>query len=301
VTLASLPRAAKHLPFEAGDFRMSLGLTSIAEASWIDIDEHYPAHLAERRQLLDERRPEVLAETHGSEPLQRELLEVLAGHLCRHHAAWFSRRGEALENRLLGETLPLAGVPLEIAGRLVQEDFCLLREEEGAILRLVAAVLCFPSRWRLADKIGRPLGPIHGPVPLYKDRLERPVDRFLVSLKAGRLAQRLNWSVMDDPTLFQPTGHGLVEGESPITPDDAGERLVLRVERQTFRRLPQTGGIVFGIRVHVTPLAAVAATPEEAMRLREAVLALPPDMARYKSIAPFRAALLTYLQRCASS
>lgn len=299
--LASLPRAATHLPYEAGDFRMSLGLTSIAEADWIDIDEHYPAHLAERRRLLQERRPEVLAEAPGSELMQAELLAILAGHLCGHHPDWFSRRGEELENRLLGETLRLSGAPLETAGRLVQEDFCLLREEEGATLRLVAAVLCFPSRWRLAEKIGRPLGPIHGPVPLYKDRLERPVDRFLASLKPGRLAQRLNWSVMDDAALFQPTGHGIAEGESPITPGTAGERLVLRVERQTFRRLPETGGIAFGIRIHVAPLAAIAAIPGEAARLREAVLALPPEMARYKSIAPFRAALLAYLERCASS
>lgn len=295
MTLASLPRAATHLPYAAGEFRLSLGLTSIAEAGWIDIDEHYPAHLAERRRLLAERRAAVLAETPGSEAMQAELLEVLAGHLCRHHPDWFARRGDAIENRLLGESLPLGGAPLEAAGRLVQEDFCLLREEEDATLRLVAAVLCFPSRWRLADKIGRPLGPIHGPVPLYKDRLKGPVDRFLSSLKAGRLAQRLNWSVMDDAALFQPTGHGVEEGVSPVMP----ERLVLRVERQTFRRLPRTGGIVFGIRIHVTPLADIATIPGEAARLREAVLALPPEMARYKSIAPFRPALLAWLEGCA--
>ena len=34
-----------------------------------------------------------------------------------------------------------------------------------------AGVLCFPSRWRLMEKIGKPLSAVHGPVPLYADRL----------------------------------------------------------------------------------------------------------------------------------
>ena len=60
-----------------------------------------------------------------------------------------------------------------------------MREEEAG-LRLIAAVLCFPSRWRLADKMDRLMGAIHGPVPFYADRLARPVDRFMRLLKPGR-------------------------------------------------------------------------------------------------------------------
>lgn len=292
-----LPRAALHLPYDPGAFRMVLGLTAVPEPAWIEFDHHYPAHLAERRRLLADHRREVLDETHGSEPMQAELLDLLATHLGQHHPRWFTRHGTTLRNHLLGETLSLAEHPLDRIGRLVQEDFCLLREEPDATLTLVAAILCFPSRWRLSSKIGRPLGAIHGPVPLYKDKLERPVDRFLAALKAGRIAQRLNWSIMDDPTLFQPTGHGVNDGDSAVTPETAGEALVMRVERQTFRRLPVTGAIAFGIRVHVTPLAPIVAQPGEAARLLAAVRALPPEMERYKSMLPFRAALDAYLER----
>ena len=114
------------------------------------------------------------------------------------------------------------------------------------------------------------------------------------------MVKRLNWSLMDDAALFQPSGHGRATPTSAITPDNAGTKLVLRVERQTLRRLPQTGAIAFGIRVHVTALAAVMAVPGEAARLREATLALPPDMDRYKSMLPFRPALLAYLERRAA-
>ncbi|MEO3475374.1 DUF3445 domain-containing protein [Roseomonas sp. CAU 1739] len=278
---------------------MALGLTSVPEPSWIELDAHYPAHLAERAKLLAHRRTEVLAAISGSEAMQAELLETLADHLCRHHPAWFSRRGSALDNHLLNETMVLDEDPLGCTGRLVQEDFCLLREEEPNRLVLIAAILCFPSRWRLSSKMGSPLGAIHTPVPMYRNKLERPVDRFLGALKAGRIAQRLNWSIMDDATLFQPTGHGVNDFECAVTAENAGETLVMRVERQTFRRLPRTGGIAFGIRVHVTALASIVAVPGEAARLLAAVRALPPEMERYKSMLPFRDALFTYLGRIA--
>jgi hypothetical protein len=292
-----LPLPVLHLPYEPGAYRMALGLVAIAERDWIEIDGGYMAHLAERRQLLAERRAEVVAVTPESGAAPQELLATLAAHLTRHHPAWFRAEGQWLENRLTGERIGLATTdPLGVAGRLVQEDFCLLRAEPDG-LSLIAAVLCFPGRWRLADKIGRRLDAIHGPVPFYGQRLAGPVDRFLTVLKTGRLAKRMSWSVIDDAALFQPSGHGATGVSSWVTPDNAGTTLVLRVERQTFRRLPESGAVVFGIRTHVTPLERVTALPGEAARLRDAVLAFPPEMGRYKSLLPFRPALLAYLER----
>jgi hypothetical protein len=43
----------------------------------------------------------------------------------------------------------------------------------------------------------------------------------------------------------------------------------LRVERQTLRRLPRSGAIVFTIRVYMTPLAELG--PGEAGRLAAAI------------------------------
>jgi hypothetical protein len=295
----ALPAPMLHLPYEPGAYRMALGLAAIAERDWIEIDTSYPVQLAERHRLLAERRAEVIADTPGSEPAQQELLGMLADHLTRTHPGWFRADGNVLENRLTGERVALGTDPLGAAGRLAQEDFCLLRAEPDGV-HLIAAVLCFPGRWRLADKIGRPLEAIHGPVPFYGQRLAGPVDRFLTVLKTGRLAKRMSWSVIDDAALFQPTGHGATGVSSWVTPENAGATLVLRVERQTFRRLPDSGAVVFGIRTHVTPLERVTAVPGEAARLRDSVLAFPPDMSRYKSLLPFRPALLAYLEHRAA-
>ncbi len=163
-----------------------------------------------------------------------------------------------------------------------------------------AAVLCFPSRWRLMDKLGKPLSAVHAPVPLYGDRLAAPVDRFMRHVKPGHVASRLNWSLLDDPALFQPGGKWRVEGGSGITATNAGERIYLRVERQTLRRLPISGAVLFGIRVHVYPLDRVIDSANRAATLAEAVRALPVEIQHYKSLLPFREALLTWLEAVGS-
>src|SRR6202011_6426026 len=56
--------------------------------------------------------------------------------------------------------------PLEAAGLCVQEDLCVLMRGDGH-WRLEAGVVCFPSMWRLAEKLGLPVTAIHQRVPYY--------------------------------------------------------------------------------------------------------------------------------------
>lgn len=293
----ALPPEATYLPFEAGPYRMAMGLVTVPEPTWFEIDEHYPEEMAERRRLLAERHDEVFGTLDGSDAARQETLDELATHLPAHHPGWFSRSGTTLENHLTGETWELGNPPcdpLELAARLVQEDLCIVQPgPDGPIF--TAGVVCFPSRWRLHEKLGGPLGTVHARVPVYPDRLSRPVDRFMSHLKPGHIASRLNWSLLDDPALFQPTGKWRTAADTSIDAVNAGNRLFLRVERQTLRRLPRSGAVLFGIRVHSYRLDTVAAEPAIAGRLAEAVRALPPEIAHYKSLPPFREALLTWL------
>jgi dimethylamine monooxygenase subunit A len=295
--LTLLPPETIHLPFEAGPYRMAMGLMAMPESEWFDIDTLYQTQIAERQRLLAERRGEVFGAEPGSDAARAETLTMVIEHLTRVHPTWFASDGIAIDNHLTGERWDISKHDkLELAGRLVQEDLCLIQASpEGP--RLVAAVLCFPSRWRLHEKLGRPLADVHANVPLYADRLARPVDRFMGHVRTGHIAARLNWSVMDDPTLFQPTGKWRTAHDATITQQNAGERLYLRVERQTLRRLPISGAVLFGIRVHVYPLARAVTSPEAAAVLAEAVRALPVEMAHYKSLPMFQEALLAWLDR----
>lgn len=289
------PQEAIHLPFEPGPYRMAMGLFTVPDQDWSEIDALYPAELALRRQLLRDRRAEVFDALPVSDAARAEALGLVTANLTAHHPDWFSLDGHRLTNHLTGDTTDLGSDdPLAVAGLLVQEDLCLIQVQDTVPV-FTAAMLCFPSRWRLADKIGKPLGDVHGPVPVYADRLERPVDRFMRHLKDSHIAARLNWSILDDPTLFQPAGKWRVEDNAAITPDNAGESLYLRVERQTLRRLPRSDAILFGIRVHVYRLDSVITSPALAERLGAAVRALPSEIAHYKSLRPILAALLGWI------
>jgi dimethylamine monooxygenase subunit A len=312
--MRALPDQVVHRPFEPGPYRMAMDLVTVPETAWFEFDQGYQREMAERRRLLASAHADVFAATAVSDAARAEALDLIVAALTTHHPDWFSRVGSELRNHLTGETWDTAGTPamgarstpdtalgagldpLELAGRLVQEDLCLIQNGDNGPV-FTAAVLCFPSRWRLWDKIGKPLTAVHGPVPLYADRLARPVDRFMRHLKPDHIAARLNWSLLDDPALFQPGGKWRTEGAADITAANAGSRVFLRVERQTLRRLPRSGAVLFGIRVHVYPLNRVIDRPDRAVALAEAVRALPPEIQHYKSLLPFRQPLLAWLER----
>lgn len=283
-----------YLPFEAGPFRMSMGLIARHPDEMISLDRHYPAQIEQRRALLARWGRAVAAAEPGAEPALREMVERLADLLPRRYPAVFEQRGAAVHNRLTGETWGADADPLAAAALLVQEDLCLL-ELRGGTPYLVAGTLCFSPGWRLEEKLGQALGPVHATVPFYADRLGPPVDRLMRHLQRGKMVERLNWGLYDNDALFRPGRHLQSERNAEITRENALDRLFLRVERQTLSVLPRTAAVLFTIRTHMYPLRRVVATEGAAGRLEAAVRALPPEMARYKSIAPFRVALLAAL------
>jgi len=290
-----------YAPFEA-PHRMAMGLMRLPPEEWLEVDGALADDLALKRRLLAERRMQVLALLPQSEAAQAELLALLASHLERHHAATHRREGAAIEVLPAGARVPLgpsAEPALARAALLVQEDLCLM-EQDGQDWVLTAGCVCFPTRWRLPEKLGRPLAGIHAPVPGFAERLGRPVERFFDKLMADRPVWRLNWSLIDDPALFQPGGHGRSAADPTITAENAGERLWLRVERQTLTRLPQTGAVLFAIRIHRWPVAVLSGRPDAAARLAAAMRSMPEALQRYKSLPVFGEALLAWLDRAAA-
>ncbi|MCA8927330.1 MAG: DUF3445 domain-containing protein [Alphaproteobacteria bacterium] len=276
---------------------MAMALRPLDPADWIAPDDDLEAHLAEKERLLAERRDEVFAALPGSEAAQAEVLARLVEHLPRRFPALYGRDGDSLRIgpdrsvRLDGDAPPLL-----TAGRLVQEDLCLMQSPApGEPYCLTAASLCFPSRWRLADKLGRPMAAIHAPVPLYAERMARQVDRFLQHLKADKPVWRINWSLLDDGALFQPTGHGRTESDPRFTVENLPQSVWFRSERQTLVRLPESQAICFGIRIYQAPLGTLAADPVRARRLLTAIQTMAPEMDAYKSFAVFRRPLVAYL------
>lgn len=274
-------------PFEVAPDPLVMGLRPIARDETLLPDDAYAAQMGQRLHLLDTRRDAVFATAPAAGAAAAGVLLWLGDVLPRLCPGQFSPLPAGLRNRVTGETVPLGPDPapaLLRAGRLVQDDLLLLTPAG----RLEAAVLCFPSRWRLADKIGRPLTAIHAPVPGYADILAGRVDRLFAALAHGRAVLRHNWSVLDDPALFQPAS-----GQGRRFAGDPGRDLVLRTERQTLTRLRTH--LLFTIRVRVAPLGSAASDPTAAAALASAVRGLSPELAAYKGLPGIAGPLLEWL------
>lgn len=267
---------------------LAMGVRSRATDAWLTADD--PAALVAKARVLDAHRDEALAalgSTSSLENAARELLDVVAADAgtplspaARSDLTASSRGSEV-------------GALIEAAARPVAEDLCILLPCDGAWV-LAAGCVCFPSHWRLAEKLGRPLAAVHGPVPHYADELAVRVDRFLDRLAPGRGAWRRNWLIHTDDRLFAP-----VPPPAPdplLSPEDAGRRLWLRSERQTLRRLPRSGAVVFTIRTQQAPLAVVAARPELRVRMAAAVASWSDALVAYRGGEAVRTPLLAWLR-----
>jgi hypothetical protein len=285
--------------------RLSMALVPLDPKDWIEPDEHLVADLAEKERLLAERHQEVFIVLPEATPGSEEVLELLVDHLPAHFPDLYERQGDRLYHHASGHMWDLGRStlhPLDLAGRLVQEDLCLMQvEPDAGHYRLVGASVCFPTRWCLADKIGGAIGPIHAPVPGYEEQLSSTMDRFFALLKTERPVWRVTWSIVDDPALFLPRGHGQWERDASITAENVGDKLWLRLERQTLRRLPCSEDVLFTIRIYVHPLQTLAACPKRTAALAAALRSLPPDLQTYKSVRPFREAILSWLDRCVAA
>ncbi|MCE7987392.1 MAG: DUF3445 domain-containing protein [Caldilinea sp. CFX5] len=300
-----LPTVKTYSPFQPGPFRMAMNLFPLDLAEWIELDSDLPAHLAEKRRLLAERPTEVFAAQPQALCGSQETLALLVEHLTTHFPQIYQCNAETITNQATGEQWQLTDSslhPLDLAGRLVQEDLCLMqRDPDYGIYRLVAASLCFPTRWRLHEKLGHALAAIHGPTPHYAETIATPMDRAFDKFRADRAVWRLNWSVLDNGALFQPTGHGRKDYITDVTAANAGDKLWLRVERQTLRRLPQSNDILFTIRIYTYPFHTLVGQPAVAQRLAAALVGLDEAMADYKSLRPLLAPALAWLTKVSSS
>ena len=78
-------------------------------------------------------------------------------------------------------------------------------------------------------------------------------------LAPDTILTRRNWSLVPTDTLFIPSADGL-RAELPLmTAADIASRLQVRRERQTIRKLPQTGAVIFTIRIWLEPFADLLA------------------------------------------
>jgi hypothetical protein len=284
-----------YVPVDGRPWRLAMGLRPLDPARWLEVDGGRRHELELKHRLLDGDHDRVVATQPGSEPGGAELLRAVLVDLEGRTPALVERLGAGCVREVTtGREVDLKSIhPVEVASNLVQEDLCLMEARRDEWI-LTAASVCFPSRWRLADKIGCGLDAIHGPVPGYSTSLAAPTAAFFDRLRAERPVWRLNWTLIDAPDLHQPDP----SSRQPAAPGGPAEvpDLWFRVERQTLRRLEQTGAVVFTIRTYVAALADLAAAhPEVVTALRDTLPTVPAETLAYKGWTHLVDALVAWL------
>ena len=214
-----------------------------------------------------------------------------------------------MDNLLTGESFnivqrPLAEDPMQMAARMVQDDLAIMFEKSDGQYYLLAGSILLPGFWRLEDKFGMPLSEIHssGNVPGFKTKLEKGMMNFFRRIQPNAPVLRNNYfmQVDDDLAWSHSIGpedsDGIVkEGWSTAEKNKAIEHHWFRSERQSLRRLPRSGGVVFTIRTYFHPVMEVAQEPGVPGRLASAVRSWGDDVAKYKGRDRYQDVLLEYL------
>ncbi len=272
------------IDFDPDGAWLRMGTRNLGSRPWLVVDGKRQAELALKRQLLSQRFDEVFVASDDAESASAEALSLISGALS---ALALSEPGSPTE----GSHGPRSLHPLDEAGRMIQEDLCLLRPVGNGSWVLAAASLCFPSRWRLAAKIGRGLNAVHSPVSGYEQSLTTRVDSLMTRLATrvsvdgpesdGRVVWRRNWFIHPDPSLFQPDRP---DTEPTIGADDCLDELHLRSERQTLRALPRSGWVLFTIRTQQTSLRTVISTDTRRSAFVNHVHHGSPDLLEHRGV-----------------
>jgi hypothetical protein len=277
----------RYLPHQELPGVLQMGLSRLDRRRWIEVDSDIGAHYQFKRALAARDFAAVFGDSGMHPEASRELLTVLEGHLLADHPDIYCRRGDALHcHPGAFDVRPSDGPALWRASLLIADDLAIMVPRRG-VYHLAAASLCSPSHWRLAEKLGRPIREIHDPIPGVHDTLSPRIDRFFAHLRAEAPVQRCNWSLQFGEQRFCPARSS----------GDSTRPLHYRVERQTLRRLPGSGAIVFSIRVYLHPVASLRAVPGALEKLLQAVQATPAALARYKGFPRYLEALQAEVAR----
>jgi hypothetical protein len=259
--------------FPDGDFRFHLTLRRGEPAEFFRSRDPTGTVLAERQRWLTSDPGRYMAVLPEAEPVVREFFTLASSWgliLPGASSAW----------------LPVEGVLREL-GCALEPDLLFLSAGTDGKFRLQAGSLCFPTAWALVEKLGRPLDFIHGVVPGLNDALESPIHQFLSRLKPGPAFLRDNWGIAATDKLNLHPERKLPPPDMPARLD----RLWLRVEHQALLALPESRGIVFGIRIVLHRLDTVVSGPH-AKGLRRALETMPREVIAYKRLDRIYAYLL---------
>lgn len=241
---------------------------------------------------------------------QAEVLELFCHYLPKRYPDYFvydhdNIDGPSITVIPLNETFRLADYeerPLELCARIVQEDLVLIRppkktDESSRAYHMAAAAVVF-SFVGLEEKLGKPIEFIHAPVPEFEEQLRKTLELFFGKLlKLEQPLWRNNWVVTPESGgQLDAPNYGTDEADATRQLQENGQahptaptiedlqRMFLKVEYQTIRRLPRSGYLLFTVKMMVDRLRELEKVPRAAACLAKSIRGMSPAMRAYKGI-----------------
>lgn len=281
----------------------------------IEVDDQYHAEIQLKKTLLERDHAFYYRTQEITRTAQWEVLERVLDDMARSAPEHFqlNKRGNewTWHNGLLGEVTQfhigdhtsLPYEPLDWVGRQVQEDLVLLSADAEA--RLVGGQLCFPNGWSLSSKWDQSLLAVHTR-PMTLDKIEpsiKAANMLMQRMRPDRPVWRASWNfkLVNDLEMSDRERPRIkadfAERAPTLTSETIGAQVWLRIERQTFLKLPQSGQTLFVIHTYQSRLDTEASDPNRARLMLATLRSTPRDMRNYKAITPIEDALFAYLER----
>ncbi|KAF2016335.1 hypothetical protein BU24DRAFT_462503 [Aaosphaeria arxii CBS 175.79] len=262
----------KFRPFKP-KYHLTMSIENSTLSDLVAMDKTYASRIALRQKLIEEEGTNVLALNPIVDPAVFEFYTwMVETYLPTRFPTVYTLTPAGLHNKVTNLHLPLKPTTsqsaLELLGSNVDSDFLFLlppsTPEDDDKYRLQGFVTCFPSGFSTLKKLGMKLAEIHTPVPNYSEKMEKSMDRYFANLPIGKIVKRANWTITTHKRLFCLDGNHISEadraalndGLPPPSADDEIDidQTVVRCERQTLHRLPNTRALVFSFKTYQYPL-----------------------------------------------
>ncbi|KAG0137982.1 hypothetical protein HOY82DRAFT_547201 [Tuber indicum] len=305
----STTKPLPYRPFRYGPkYSITMGLRKMPFEEWIELDNQFPTYHSIKASRILSRGARASTTNPVAYDAAVELLEHLVDYLPARYPSLYTRTRAGMHNTYTGEAFditatPLREDPVQMAARMVQDDLVIMIEGKDGQYYLQAGSILLAGFWRLEDKLGMPLDEIHttGDVPGYREKLAKGMNNFFARVMPGGPVIRNNYFMQADDCLAWSHSIGSEDGGQigwyTSEANKGIEHYHFRSERQTLRRLPRSGGVVFTIRTYFLPITEMAKEPYAPGRLASAIRSWGDDVAKYKGRERWQGVLLAYLDK----
>lgn len=325
ITPKSLPSPLPYRPFRHGKQHVTMGIRSMDWNNWIEMDSNFERYHTSKLQQLNRGKQHHIQYVNNNQTKMacHEMYEELVAYLTERYPKIFKMNTEkwtgedgrliterkVVTNEITGEAFPFPAEnprkALEYAGLLVQDDLILMVKNKDDSYHLDAACVTLNGFWRLREKFRTSLDHLHheAKVAHYDSNLKVSMNRHFEKMVPDRPIIRNNFFIQLDSGLPWSTRMGPQDGTQVASWETANsegltiEELHFRSERQSLRRLPKSGAIMFTVRTYFEPVTKIAEEPHVPGRLAEAIRGWDDEVKRYKGCHHWEELLLSYLDK----